>query len=192
MCSELTPRAPIPDTRIPQLMQPCYLAVLGSSGLYWAVLGCTVHYWAVFRLAGGPGCKGQFGPRTKENIMTKELTGRFSSQFTCICITWLEWLLLQWKSSNDALSENLPLVCTAQVTIYCKLHRISSFVSPMQFSFIQATGSPGLDIWIGQISMSTKTQSCVFTKKKFCSRRKGSCQNKVCFSPNRNHQRSEE
>ena len=23
MCSELTPRAPIPDTRIPQLMQPC-------------------------------------------------------------------------------------------------------------------------------------------------------------------------
>ena len=25
MCSELTPRAPIPDTRIPQLMQPCCL-----------------------------------------------------------------------------------------------------------------------------------------------------------------------
>ena len=24
MCSELTPRAPIPDTRIPQLMQPCH------------------------------------------------------------------------------------------------------------------------------------------------------------------------
>ena len=24
MCSELTPRAHIPDTRIPQLMQPCY------------------------------------------------------------------------------------------------------------------------------------------------------------------------
>ena len=24
MCSELTPRAPIPDTRIPQLMQPCF------------------------------------------------------------------------------------------------------------------------------------------------------------------------
>ena len=24
MCSELTPRAPIPDTRIPQLMQPCW------------------------------------------------------------------------------------------------------------------------------------------------------------------------
>ena len=24
MCSELTPCAPIPDTRIPQLMQPCY------------------------------------------------------------------------------------------------------------------------------------------------------------------------
>ena len=24
MCSELTPRARIPDTRIPQLMQPCH------------------------------------------------------------------------------------------------------------------------------------------------------------------------
>ena len=23
MCSELTPRAPVPDNRIPQLMQPC-------------------------------------------------------------------------------------------------------------------------------------------------------------------------
>ena len=27
MCSELTPRARIPDTRIPQLMQPCVLHV---------------------------------------------------------------------------------------------------------------------------------------------------------------------
>ena len=25
MCSELTPRAPVPDNRIPQLMQPCVL-----------------------------------------------------------------------------------------------------------------------------------------------------------------------
>ena len=28
MCSELTPRAPIPDTRIPQLMQPCLLQTI--------------------------------------------------------------------------------------------------------------------------------------------------------------------
>ena len=28
MCSELTPRAHIPDTRIPQLMQPCPLLTL--------------------------------------------------------------------------------------------------------------------------------------------------------------------
>ena len=28
MCSELTPRARIPDTRIPQLMQPCPTVVL--------------------------------------------------------------------------------------------------------------------------------------------------------------------
>ena len=27
MCSELTPRARIPDTRIPQLMQPCFRIV---------------------------------------------------------------------------------------------------------------------------------------------------------------------
>ena len=27
MCSELTPRAPIPDTRIPQFMQPCTVFV---------------------------------------------------------------------------------------------------------------------------------------------------------------------
>ena len=30
MCSELTPRARIPDTRIPQLMQPCLLDVLNK------------------------------------------------------------------------------------------------------------------------------------------------------------------
>ena len=29
MCSELTPRAHIPDTRIPQLMQPCLKFELG-------------------------------------------------------------------------------------------------------------------------------------------------------------------
>ena len=38
MCSELTPRAPIPDTRIPQLMQPCLCRPLAawknSSGRY--------------------------------------------------------------------------------------------------------------------------------------------------------------
>ena len=28
MCSELTPRAHVPDNRIPQLMQPCHLEVL--------------------------------------------------------------------------------------------------------------------------------------------------------------------
>ena len=33
MCSELTPRAPIPDTRIPQLMQPCK-CVYNFYGLY--------------------------------------------------------------------------------------------------------------------------------------------------------------
>ena len=32
MCSELTPRARIPDTRIPQLMQPC-LQMLGAKNL---------------------------------------------------------------------------------------------------------------------------------------------------------------
>ena len=32
MCSELTPRAPIPDTRIPQLMQP-WLILLKLYGL---------------------------------------------------------------------------------------------------------------------------------------------------------------
>ena len=32
MCSELTPRARIPDTRIPQLMQPCLLNTM----FFWA------------------------------------------------------------------------------------------------------------------------------------------------------------
>ena len=40
MCSELTPRARIPDTRIPQLMQPCRLPVTALAlsalrGLFW-------------------------------------------------------------------------------------------------------------------------------------------------------------
>ena len=33
MCSELTPRARIPDTRIPQLMQPCSVQAVNSAVL---------------------------------------------------------------------------------------------------------------------------------------------------------------
>ena len=49
MCSELTPRARIPDTRIPQLMQPCQrsqaisLANLGPTAPYFGYeFGCTI------------------------------------------------------------------------------------------------------------------------------------------------------
>ena len=37
MCSELTPRARIPDTRIPQLMQPCCATALGGQVLLYSV-----------------------------------------------------------------------------------------------------------------------------------------------------------
>ena len=36
MCSELTPRAHIPDTRIPQLMQPCLRSLLVFNVVYFA------------------------------------------------------------------------------------------------------------------------------------------------------------
>ena len=48
MCSELTPRAPIPDTRIPQLMQPWSAGIWvihrggNSGGEWWHFLTVTV------------------------------------------------------------------------------------------------------------------------------------------------------
>ena len=41
MCSELTPRAPIPDTRIPQLMQPCSgsISKLSPNYVHWLYQG---------------------------------------------------------------------------------------------------------------------------------------------------------
>ena len=47
MCSEFTPRARIPDTRIPQFMQPCFTIykIIGSKG--WDSFFCT--YFIVFK-----------------------------------------------------------------------------------------------------------------------------------------------
>ena len=46
MCSELTPRARIPDTRIPQLMQPCPCIGKGKSFNEDEVLNQAVEFWA--------------------------------------------------------------------------------------------------------------------------------------------------
>ena len=45
MCSELTPRARIPDTRIPQLMQPWYEHILIETGCWW-----ISQYYAFFSI----------------------------------------------------------------------------------------------------------------------------------------------
>ena len=51
MCSELAPRAPVPDNRIPQLMQPWLLLLLEGTGMRdewmltgetWETLGCLL------------------------------------------------------------------------------------------------------------------------------------------------------
>ena len=85
MCSELTPRAPIPDTRIPQLMQPCrwvipdrkHQLILPCAGGYhtvvpdcrqggrknqvdWFLPGCGPEQWSISanvqHIVGGRSC----------------------------------------------------------------------------------------------------------------------------------------
>ena len=75
--------------------------------------------------------------------------------------------------------------------MYCTLHCISSFISPIQFSFFQAPGSPDLDIWIGQIFK--KPNRTFLQRIRFVGLgKKEGCQNKVCFSSNWNHQSRKE
>ena len=62
MCSELTPRAHIPDTRIPQLMQPCpFLARILNSIDHLALFSC--------RLVSRP----IFGPQEQGQQITGEI-----------------------------------------------------------------------------------------------------------------------
>ena len=127
--------------------------------------------------------------------MTNQLTGRFFSQFSCICITWLEWLLLHWKSSTDALSENLPqgscLHCTSYNILHTALHFIIRFTNAIflypdnwfpRFRYLNWTN----------IHVNQKSNRAFLQRKSFVVGEREALFNKVCFSPNWNHQCSEE
>ena len=53
MCSELTPHPPIPDTRIPQLMQPWYHAILFNTMQYHSIPCIVNNCWRSVPLSGG-------------------------------------------------------------------------------------------------------------------------------------------
>ena len=59
MCSELTPRARIPDTRIPQLMQPCAQVLHGTTWYCMVLHGiaCRLEICQKFYTTGFSGQK---------------------------------------------------------------------------------------------------------------------------------------
>ena len=70
MCSELTPRARIPDTRIPQLMQPCTVMIqlFRKLGVDWRNKYLQGYYWRrIGRRPRGCNCKqtNHMGPEAR-------------------------------------------------------------------------------------------------------------------------------
>ena len=113
MCSELTPRAPIPDTRIPQLMQPCSLTPVVETWLMWLwLMRMATHYSVVFSILARHVCELQrFEAEVYSTfaswILVKNQLLRWKHStlrsvvplFMFVCSTWLSKVSSKWKTA---------------------------------------------------------------------------------------------
>ena len=133
MCSELTPRARIPDTRIPQLMQPWALHAQksqtlpsGSVGLVSsATTDCWSHLYCALPISLFP-----IYPCAHNALVIPCIRGSFGDQWkysTLLCSIW-EMSSAIWYNSH-ILSQQFTNLCT-----YCRRSQLVIGATPNDFA----------------------------------------------------------